>query len=120
MRSGPAGAAAVLCRPTTARTIDGQRFAASLTGPWLGGARPNLRTLAGRAEQLLRRAAGRPAGTDHPTDQLRTLAERVGRRYRWDGLGQQQTHFRDVAVAHPAQQLGGRQGAGIETGARIA
>ena len=66
--------------------------------------------MAGRPEQLLRRAADRPAGTDHPTDQLRTRGEQIGRRYRWDGLRQQQTHFRDVAVAHPAQQLGGRQG----------
>ena len=61
--------------------------------------------MAGRPEQLPRRAADRPAGTDHPTDQLRTRAEQAGRRYRWHGLSQQQTHFRDIAVTHPAQQL---------------
>ena len=120
MRSRPAGAAAVLGRPTTPGTIGLQRLAAPLTGPWPGGARPSLRTLAGRPEQLLRRAADRPAGADHPTGQLRTRAEQVGRRYRWDGLRQQRTHLRDVAVAHPAQQLGGRQGARIETGLRVA
>ena len=76
--------------------------------------------MAGRPEQLLRRAADRPAGTDHPTDQLRTRGEQIGRRYRWHGLREQRTHFRDIAVTHPAQQLRGRQGASIKTGPRVA
>jgi len=104
---------------TACRTAD--RSLAAWCPPQPRGARPSLRTMAGsRPEQLLRRAADRPAGTDHPTDQLRTPAEHVGRRYRWDGLGQQRTHLRDVAVTHPARQLGGRQRAGIETGPRVA
>ena len=101
MRSRPAGAAAVLGRPATPGTIGLHRLAAPLTGPWLGGARPSLRTIAGRPEQLLRRAADRPAGTDHPTGQLRTRGEQAGPRYRWHGLSQQRTHFRDIAVTHP-------------------
>ena len=88
MRCCPAGAAAVLGRPTAARTIGVQRSAAPLTGPWTGGARPSLRTIAGRPEQLLRRAADRPAGTDHPTGQLRTGGEYDGRRDRRYRLGQ--------------------------------
>src|SRR5664279_4037517 len=88
MRSRPAGAAAVLGRPTTPGTIGLQRLAAPLTGPWLGGARSSLRTLAGGPEQLLRRAADRPAGADHPAGQLRTRDEQIGRRNGWDSLGQ--------------------------------
>ena len=116
----PAGTAAVLRRPTTPRTIGFQRFAAPLTGSGTGGARSRRRTLAGRSEQFVRRATGRPAGTDHPTDQLRTRNEHVGRRDGRDGLREQRTHFRDVAVTHSAQQLGGRHGARIETGLRVA
>src|SRR5664279_6578769 len=98
MRSGPAGPAAELGRPATPG-IGLQRLAAPLTGPWLGGARPSLRPIAGGGpEQFLRRAADRPAGADHPAGQLRTRAEQAGRRYRWHGLSQQQTHFRDIAV----------------------
>jgi hypothetical protein len=75
--------------------------------------------LIGRPEQLVRRAAGRPAVGHHPTGQLRTRREHDGRRDRWHRQGQQRTHLRDVAVTHPAQQLGGRQGARIETGLRV-
>ena len=109
MRSRPAGAAAVLGRPTTRRTIAVfQRLAAPPTGSGAGDVRPRLGTLTGRSEQLLRWPAGRPAVTDHPTGQVQTRTKRDGRRDRWDGLGEQQTHFCDVSVAHPPKQIGGR------------
>ena len=74
--------------------------------------------LSGRPEQLVRWTAGGPAVGDHPTGQFQASGKGDGRLDGWDGLCEQRTHFRDVAVAYPAQQVGGRQAARIETGLR--
>ena len=119
MRRRPAGTAAVPGRPTTPRTIGAQRLAAPLTGTRADGFRARLNALTGRPEQLVRRAAGRPAVGHHPTGQIPTGRQHDRRRDRRHGLGQQRTHLRDVAMTHPAQQLGGRQRARIEPGLRV-
>ena len=120
MRCGPAGAAAVLRRAAATWPGGVQWFAALLTGCGAFGVRPRFRRLPGRPEQLLGRAAGRPTVGDHPTGQLGARGGHVARRDRRDGLSEQHTHLGDVAVAHPAQQLRGRQSGCIDTGLRVA
>ena len=76
--------------------------------------------MTGWPEQFIGRAADGPPVADHPTDQIWTRDEHVGRRDGWHGLGQQQTHLRDAAMTHPAQQLRGGNSARLEPGLRVA